>query len=102
MLKKLKRLKFENLEVSLLQENVREKLDSFDDVFLSGRLIGEVQLGTATVNIPHLLDRSYQGFTLVDIQGDARVWRDTASAADPVKFISLRASASVKIKLWIF
>lgn len=61
-----------------------------------------VVIGTAATLVSHRLGRRVVGWHLTDIRGDARVWRDTTSTADPEQFLVLKASAAVTINLRIF
>jgi hypothetical protein len=109
-LKKLKRFELSTNELNKLQENVANFTDQLNDVFLNGRILlntdGSVIEGitvqTTTTNIPHGLGRAYQGWVVIDVQGNARVWRDATAAVDSTKFLPLVASSSVTIKLWVF
>lgn len=100
-LKDLKRIKLDNRDTETLQENVREYLGQLNPIVLSG-IIVDATVGTSTTLINHGLARKFQGWHLLDVQGDARVWRDATSTADSKLFLPLRASASVNVKLWVF
>jgi hypothetical protein len=100
--KGLKRIAVKDAALSQVQDNVTQFSQQFDKAILAGHLLTDVTIGTSSTSIPHGLARRYQGWHLVDIQGDARVWRDTASTADNTLFIPLKASASVTVSLWVF
>ena len=102
MIKDLKKTQLSTDELTRLQDNIAEFARQFVDPFFSGIIIPDVVIGTGLTNIAHGLARKYNGWQLVDIKGDARVWRDDSSAADKNKFISLRASASVTVSLRVF
>ena len=101
-LSNFKTIKSEDADTMSLQGNVREYVNQLNNVILSGRIVSSVVIGTSTTLVPHELARSYQGWHLVDLQGDARVWRDATSTADTTRFLPLRASSSVTVSLWVF
>lgn len=101
-LKAFKKIDFKDKDSSRLQENIQSYLSQFNDVTLDGVVLTNVTVGTAITNIPHTLGREFQGWHLLDIQGDARVWRDTGSNSDSNKFLPLKASASVVVSLWVY
>jgi hypothetical protein len=98
----LKLIKSEDKDTMTLQGNVREFVNQLNNVILGGSILQSVSIGTATTDVPHQLGRSFQGWHLVDIQGDARVWRDTTATSDTTKFLPLKASAAVTVNLWVF
>ena len=73
-----------------------------DLAILDGVLISDQAITTAVTSVPHTLGRAYRGWIVVDKQGDARVWRSTASTADVTKFLALDCSANVTVSLWVF
>lgn len=101
-LKKFKKIDFKDKDVSKFQDSVDEYLNQLNAVVLDGIILTDVLIGTTTTEISHKLGRNFQGWHLLDIHGDARVWRDTSSTADLTKFLPLKASASVTVSLWVF
>lgn len=106
-LKEFKYIQSTSPEVNKVQDNLRNYLLQLNKLTLSGNLLdktGEdpIVIGTTTTLVPHGLGRRIMGWHLVDIQGDARVWRDDTSTANEELFLPLKASASVTIKLWVF
>jgi hypothetical protein len=101
-LKAFKKVDFKDKDISKFQSNVQEFLGQFNTVLNNGLILENLSVGTTTVDIPHLLGRSYQGWHLLDIDADARVWRDSTSSANSSKFLPLKASASATIKIWVF
>lgn len=102
MLKAFKKIDFRDRSLFQFQENVAQYLGQLNGKLLGGNEVKDVVIGTSTTLVPHELTRAFQGWHLVDIQGDARVWRDTTSTADKTKFLPLKASASVTVSLWVF
>lgn len=101
-LSKLKLIKSDDTELMGLQGNVREFINQLNEETLSGRILKDVVIGTSTTLVSHLLGRGYQGWHLLDIRGDSRVWRDATSTADNELFLPLVASSSVTVNLWVF
>lgn len=109
-LKGFKTTDFKDKDLMKLQENISEYVGQLNPVILSGILLEktlgqtpiEITIGTTTTLVSHGLGRNYQGWQLLDLQGDARVWRDTSYPDNKDKFLPLIASASVKVKLWVF
>jgi hypothetical protein len=111
-LKEMSKFKCESREVNDLQENAFGFGLQFNKIITDGILLTEtpnnagvmipITIGTATTSIPHNLRRRFQGWHLIDIQGDARVWRDATVTTNLDKYIPLKASASVVVSLWVF
>ena len=110
-LKDFKLIQSGDEDIQKVQSNLRSFFNQFNGVILSGNLLEkigtpgnlvDIVIQTTTTLVPHGLGRSFSGWHLVDIQGDARVWRDTSSTADNERFLPLRASAQVTVKLWVF
>jgi hypothetical protein len=110
-LKDLPQLKMESAETQNLQDNVFKYVKQLNPIVLDGILLEkitsggnqiDITIGTATTLVPHGLGRKIQGWQVVDTLADARIWRDSTSTADLARFLPLRASASVTIKLWVF
>jgi len=101
-LKDFQRFNAEDKEIVQVQENLSKYFKQLNPAILDGIFTQEVTISTSTTLVPHGLARKFQGWHLLDIQGDARVWRDTTSTADNTKFLPLRASTSVVVRLWVF
>lgn len=108
-LKDFKKIDFPDTDLSKLQENIRQFVSQLDYNLLSGNLLetklnsqDPIVIGTSTTLVSHGLGRAFRGYILTDIQGDARVWRDATVTTNLDKFIPLKASSSVTVKLWVF
>lgn len=111
-LKDFKRVDIKERILAQFQENIHLYLNQLNNKVLGGTFLSQIKnsegklvsivIDTTTTLIPHGLSRQYQGWHLLDIQGDARVWRDTSSTSDGTKFLPLKASASVTVSLWVF
>lgn len=100
MLKSLKKIGFKNEETNLLQDNVSQFINQINPVINSGVLISGITVSTTPKRVEHKLGRSLQGFIVVDNTSDCRVWRTPSSDSD--LFITVTASASSKISIWVF
>lgn len=97
-LKALKKLEIKDYEVAKNFDCVKEYLDQFtSNKFLTGNTIDTTILTTAT-QISHGLGQEPYGFLILDQTANAVIWR--VSWTD--KFITLQASASCPVKLWVF
>lgn len=111
-LREFKKIDSDQRELIKIQDNVKEFLNRLNPVTLDGIFLEQVQnssgqlvditIGTSTTLVPHGLGRAFQGWHLMDIRGDARVWRDATVTTNLDLFLPLRASASVVVKLWVF
>lgn len=68
-------------------------------VVVDGNLLEGVALSTTDTEVHHGLGRKPRGWVVVDQDADARVWRSVASTSST---LTLQASASVTINLWVF
>lgn len=89
-------------EVLKLQDNILEWLNQLNKTLLHGVILKDVTINTTSTDVSHGLQRSYQGWQILDLQGDARVWRDTSSASPKDKFLPLKASSQVIVSLWVY
>jgi hypothetical protein len=80
---------------------LKEKLDEILSKvpLLHGQFTDEVQIGTSAIDVPHRLGRIAIGRVLVYQSADARIW-DTAKP-DGKRF-RLQASATTRVRLWVF
>jgi hypothetical protein len=100
-LKDFKTIEIEDRVTSKLQDNVKLFVNQINKVITDGVFV-EVTVGTVETLVEHKLGRQFLGWHLVDLQGDARVWRVATSTADQTKFLPLRSSIAVRVKLWVF
>lgn len=101
-IKEFKRIDTESRELNKIQDNIKEWCNQVNKTFNDGIILDEASVGTTTVLIEHKLGRMIQGWGIVDINADARVWRDATSTADLTRFLPLKASASATIKLYVY
>lgn len=64
-----------------------------------GNLLSNVALGSTSVAVNHLLGRMPQGWMLVDLQGNATVWRSQPFTTNT---LTLTASVAVTCNIWVF
>lgn len=84
------------------QRDSVEAIKNLNIPLINGVLVENIVLTTTTTRVSHSLNRSYNGYIIVKMNADARVWVDTTTTADSDKFIPLKASASVTVSLWVF
>ena len=111
-LRAFKTIDIKDRVLTQLQENVQQFLNQLNKTTLNGLFLEKIKnasgsliditIGTSETLVPHGLTREFRGWHIVDIQGDARVWRVASSSADLHLFLPLRASSSVTVKLWVF
>jgi hypothetical protein len=101
-IKDFQQIEAEDKELVKVQQNISKYVGQLNATTLDGVFSKEFTIGTSTTLVPHGLGRKFQGWHLLDLQSDARVWRDATSTADLTKFLPLRASTSVVVRLWVF
>lgn len=105
-------------ELNRVQDNFLPALNTLLAIPISkGRLIEDeldankhpiaLQITTAFKNVEHKLGRAYLGWMLIKSNANAVVFEDPAApgaAANPdvTKFLRLKASAAVTVKIWVF
>lgn len=84
---------------SLLQHNTERGLREIPgNLIMQGRLLEGLTVSTTATPIAHGLGRRPRGFFVVDRQGNTQIWR----TAWDTKFITLDASASDTVSIWVF
>ena len=97
------RYRTDNADLEQVQDAVQKKFGELDEIsVLNGKLIEDLNLSTATLDIPHKLGRKYRGYFIADLTADVRVYRDTASTKDPSVILPLKASGTATAKVWVF
>lgn len=102
-LKEFKQLQSKDIDLNKVQDNVRQYLGQLSGKLLSGNILEGIALDSAsTVDVPHMLGRSYQGWIILDQDGSAIIWRDSGATSDGTKFLPLKTSANVTVNIWVF
>ena len=65
-----------------------------------GNILTGIALAAGQTSVSHKLNRAYQGWIIVDINGASSVYSSTSS--DPTKFLVLNSSAAVTVSLLVF
>lgn len=74
----------------------------FSKEIIDGQLIDSITLiAGGTVKVPHKLERAYNGWFIVKIDGFAQVF-DNNSNTETEKFIYISSDAAVHINIWVF
>ena len=98
ILKPLKTSNVDEPQASRYFDRIKEFLDQIMRTeFLAGSSISTT-IGTSNTEIPHGLDVIPNGFLIVDKTANSNIWRVSWNK----KTITLIASSSVDVKLWIF
>lgn len=93
-----KRLFIDDSTISRFQDNVTNWAAQIELCpFLKGVQIDETINTTDTV-INHKLQKEPEGFLVIDQDANANIWRVSSDS----QTITLRASASVSAKIWVF
>jgi hypothetical protein len=75
----------------------------FKDVaFLNGREISGYNLNTGDNHIIHGLGRAWQGYVILSRSNGAVIFDKVVSGFPKEQYLTLNASASVLVKLWVF
>jgi hypothetical protein len=84
--------------------DVYDRIAGRNKQHMDGRFVEvAAQLETGQENVvAHGLGRAYVGWWLVDIDADANVWRDDASAEDETVYLVLRTDVTVSVNLVVF
>ena len=97
------RYRTDNADIEQVQDAIQKKFGEMDDLaILDGKLLENLSLSTATLDIPHKLGRKYRGYFIADLTADVRVYRDTASTKDPAVILPIKASGTATAKVWVF
>ena len=97
------RYRTDNADLEQVQDSIEKKFDELDKLaILDGKLLENLSLSTATLDIPHKLGRKYRGYFIADLTADVRVYRDTTSTKDPAVILPLKASGTATAKVWVF
>lgn len=98
-IKEFKRVSGATEEVAKLQTRLYEFFTQFtDNPLLNGVLLKNIELTTSNVNVNHTLGRECQGWIVINKNANADIWQTDASKS----IITLRATAAVKVDLWVF
>ena len=102
--KAFKKLHFPDQTVRKLQSNVENALAPIiNSDILDGVLLKNVDLRFDRINeINHGLGRAPQGWIIVRLRGDSRIWDVQDSNNTKQRTLSLRCTTDVEVDMWIF
>ena len=109
ILPELKKIDSENPELNKFQGYVKDQFSLINGEFLRGRYITEVvdnqetdiiTILTTDKTFEHRLGRNLVGYFIVDQRANAVIWR--SNTLEPQTNLTLRASANVQAKIWVF
>lgn len=99
MIKPFQKVRTQDKELMQLQNSLsRVFLDLLGLEILNGRLIEDVEVTTSQVTVNHGLNRELKGWIVVKKNADRRVWQTDITATT----LTLDASATVTVSLWVF
>jgi len=99
VIEKFTKTNFKDFVTSKLQQNLDKFfLQLYSIPFLKGTYLKDIQITTTAQDFVHGLGEVPQGFIVLDKQGNAVIWRSTASNT----VISLQADNDVTASVWVF
>ena len=97
--KAFKKIAQKDFPTSKMQDNSEQFNNQLQRVpFLNGNRIQSQTITTSTVRVEHKLGREPLGYIITSQSADARIWK----VSQDELFLTLDASASVVIDLWVF
>ena len=102
-IKKLQKDNFKDQNLETTQSN-SESLwnDIRNHPLLKGRLIENIEITTASLNVEHKLNRKPRGYIVVKKNANINIFDNALSDSLAKKFINLDASGSGTITIWVF
>lgn len=86
--------------MQLMQTNWKSRLDPvLSNPFVNGNLLTGIILANGSTTFPHLLSRQMQGWTIVDQNAPAAIYR--SKPLSPTT-LTLTSSAATVVSLWVF
>lgn len=99
MIQPFRKIRTQDKELTQLQNSLaRIFLDLLGLEILNGRLIEDVEVTTSTATVNHGLNRELKGWIVVKKNADRRVWQTDITSTT----LTLDASATVTVSLWVF
>lgn len=88
-------------ELLRVQDNIGTLLNAVAAVpILSGTAVNGVVLGATAVNVAHGLGRAWTNFLVTYLNANATVWN--SSTANAAQVLTLTASGTVTVNLWVW
>lgn len=90
------------IEKTELTEKIKDWTDQIINIpILDGVLLENITLNTTLKNVQHGLKRNVRGWIVVKQNADVNIY-DDAPSYNNNQFIKLKATAEVKVSLWVF
>ena len=84
-----------------LQANIAQAITpAINCPLIDGVLIKDVDLTTSSRDISHGLGRPYQGWLVVDIDANQKVYSVSNNKKD--RLLTLKASGATRVSIWVF
>lgn len=97
--RELKEQHFTDADLSVMMSQLKEWAAQFKDIpFLDGRLLEDISVSTTATKFNHGLNREPRGWFVVKANANVNVWQTSQSKL----FITLDASGSATVSIWIF
>lgn len=94
------RVQTESRELNQVQSNIASVVNPLlSNPYLNGNILEGVSLISGTTVIAHDLGRVQQGWTIIDVDGAAAIYR---SAAFNASVLSLVSDAAVTVNIYVF
>jgi len=98
---KLVRLQTKDQELNRVQDHIVREVNPFlGKEIIDGVLLTNVALTTSATNVYHGLGRKYRGWIVVD--NTTPCWVYASVSSDPSKTLSLIATVTTTVSLWVF
>jgi hypothetical protein len=86
-----------------MQSNVGQAVDTMlKSPLVEGRLIENVALTTAAINVEHKLGRKLQGYMVVQQNAGFIVFDAIVATTDTALYLPLKATGVCTVSLWVF
>ena len=100
MLKSFNRLRGADSLLNRIQDSIHQWTQQIVNIpIISGVLLEDISLTTGSNSVEHKLGRKLRGWWVVDKNANVTIYR---SAAKEDKILTLTASGSVTVSIWVF
>jgi hypothetical protein len=90
-----------NADLQRLQDNILNKVNQFSsNPFINGVAVNDVSLAVGNNEIPHGLNRPYEGVIITKRSSAANIY--DFNPTDSRRFVGLNSSAVCVVNLWVY
>jgi len=91
----------QDVQIQRVQDNILTAINDIkSNPFLGGVVVNNVALVSGNNNVPHGLNRPYQGVLITKRSTGAVIF--DFDPADPRQFVGLNSSADCVVNLWVY